>query len=473
MRRVALILVAAVGAGCAVPKDAGFGDVRRTIAARTDREVAWMRDTSTDDAIAARVRELLADELRVDGAIQIALLNNQQLQAVYEDLGVAQAALVQAGLLKNPVFDAAVRFRFGGGPVNPEFAIAQNFLDLLLIPMRKRVASADFEVAKQRVCGAVLDLAGEVRVAWYQLQAELQLLELERAVMDAGEAAADAAARLRAAGNITDLELANEAALAAQTRLDVAATEAHAVDLRERLNSLMGLWGTQTEWTVAGRLPDLPAEEDMDLSAVERRAVAASLDLAAMREQVAAMRERLGLARVTGPLPSLDLGAVADRDDGAWEMGPSIALPLPVFDQGQALVATSASELRRAKRQFHALAVQLRAAARASRNRMIAARQRAGYYRGVLLPLRARVVAATQLEFNAMQVGIFQLLQAKQQEIESGKQYVDALRDYWIARTQVTQILDGRLPHLAPGIGLPIPTAEEPVISGETLTGGH
>ena len=103
----------------------------------------------------------------------------------------------------------------------------------------------------------------------------------------------------------------------------------------------------------------------------------------------------------------------------------------------------------------------------------MAARHRAVFYERVLLPLRQRVVDQTQLEYNGMLVGIFQLLQAKQQEIDTGKQYIDALRDYWIARAQLTQLLDGRLPHLAPGIGLPIPAVDEPVISGETLSGGH
>jgi cobalt-zinc-cadmium efflux system outer membrane protein len=254
MRPAALVLIVWAATGCSVPKGAGFSEVRQSVAARIDRQVEWTRETPEDEAVAASVTRLLDGELTVDGAIQIALLNNQQLQAVYEELGVAQAALVQAGLLKNPMFDAAVRLRLTGGPVNPEFSIAQDFLDLLYIPMRKRVASAEFEAAKQRVTGAVLDLAGEVRVAWYQVQAELQLLELERTVLSTAEAAAYAAARLRQAGNITDLELASQEALAAQARLDVAATEAHVVDLRERLNSLMGLWGAQTEWTIAGRL---------------------------------------------------------------------------------------------------------------------------------------------------------------------------------------------------------------------------
>jgi len=318
----------------------------------------------------------------------------------------------------------------------------------------------------------VLDLAGEVRVAWYELQAELQLLELERTVLSAGSAAADIATRMQRAGNISDLELASEEALAAQSRLDVAATEAHVVDLHERLNALMGLWGEQTAWTLSQRLPDVP-DDEMDLAGLERRAVASSLDLAEVRELVAAAHERVVLTRASGLLPSLDVGALADRDDGEWEVGPSIGFPVPIFDQGQAAVATSRSEQRRAERRFHALAVQLRAAVRAARNRMIAARQRAVYYRRVLLPLRQRIVAQTQLEYNAMLLGIFQLLQAKQQEIDSGKQYVNALRDYWVGRAQLTQILDGRLPHLAPGIGLPIPAADEPVLSGETLTGGH
>ena len=472
MRPVAVALFAAAAVGCSVPKDAGFSDVRRAVGARLDHQVHWTLTHSERDEVSASVEELLAHQLTIDAAIQIALLKNQQLQAVYEDLGVAQAELVQAGLLKNPVFDAAVRLRISGGPVNPEFAIAQDFLDLLFIPMRKRVAGAEFEAAKQRVTGAVLDLAGEVRIACYQLQAEGQLLDLERAVLDSADAAATAASRLHAAGNITALELASEQALAAQARLDVAAAEAHVVDLRERLNALMGLWGDETAWTLAGRLGEPPAE-DIDLTGVERRAVAASLDLADTRAQVAAARERVGLARAEGPLPSLDAGALADRDDGQWEVGPSVAFPVPLFDQGQAQVASSAAELRRTERRFHALAVQLRAAVRAARSNMLAARQRAVFYQQVLLPLRQRVLEQTQLEYNGMQVGVFQLLLAKQQEIDSSKQYVDALRDYWISRAQLTQILDGRLPHLAPGIGLPIPSADEPVLSGETLSGGH
>ena len=48
-----------------------------------------------------------------------------------------------------------------------------------------------------------------------------------------------------------------------------------------------------------------------------------------------------------------------------------------------------------------------------------------------------------------MLVGAFQLLQAKQAEIEAGVEYIDALRDYWVARTQLEQVESGRTARMA------------------------
>ena len=68
------------------------------------------------------------------------------------------------------------------------------------------------------------------------------------------------------------------------------------------------------------------------------------------------------------------------------------------------------------------------------------------YYRDILLPLRERIVNEGQLYYNAMQIGIFQLLREREQQIETAVAYVDALREYWLARTDLSQIASGRLP---------------------------
>src|SRR4029453_2961119 len=112
---------------------------------------------------AEHLRSLLQRKLTAEDAVQIAMLNNRDLQAVYTELGLAQADLVQAGLFKNPILDAAVFLPLSG--VRPDFQLSLvfNLLDALYVPLRKRVAAAPFEEAKLRVNGALLDFAAQVR----------------------------------------------------------------------------------------------------------------------------------------------------------------------------------------------------------------------------------------------------------------------------------------------------------------------
>ena len=76
---------------------------------------------------------------------------------------------------------------------------------------------------------------------------------------------------------------------------------------------------------------------------------------------------------------------------------------------------------------------------------METSRRLAEQYRTVLLPLRAKVFQQTQLEYNAMLAGVFQLLLAKRDEIDAGAAYIEALRDYWLARTELESAVGGEL----------------------------
>src|SRR5262249_2333552 len=89
--------------GCATfdPR-AGFSDVATMVETLRGQQVVWNLGTELDEHVAQRVRALWNDTLTADRAVQVALLNNRSLQALYAELGVAQADLVQAGLLKNP-----------------------------------------------------------------------------------------------------------------------------------------------------------------------------------------------------------------------------------------------------------------------------------------------------------------------------------------------------------------------------------
>lgn len=437
--------------GCStVSLNAGFSDVSAQLEQRNAMKIAWNSGTELDRDAAEQVGSLLKGKLSVDQAVQIALLNNRKLQAIYSELGVAQADLVQAGLLRNPIFHTAVLFQNGASP-DIEVGADLNFLEIFYRPLRRRVAAARFEEAKLLVTGAVLDFAGQVRAAFYSHQANEQMLELRQTIMQALDASFEIARRLSAAGNITDLDLARERAQFEASKLALRSAEVVVRQSREQMNSLMGLWGKETRWQSDGRLADIPTEP-LHVAELERLAVSSSLDLLQARQRILVSGEQLGFNRSTNWLPELDFGVHGEREEGSWQTGPEIAFPIPLFDQGQGRIGRALAELRRAQNEYYALAVDVRSAARAFGDRVEGARDRALYYRDILLPLHERIVNEAQLQYNAMQLGPFQLLRAREQQIETAVAYIDALREYWLARGDVGQLLGGRLPS---GNGLP------------------
>lgn len=450
-RTASAVAAALASAGCVqMQPGRGFDEVQHQVAQRlgADVRVHWNSGSPEDKAVADAVAALLArpEGLSAEQAVQVALLNNRELQAVYEELNVSQADLVQAGLLRNPVLRGDIRFGVNAPGTGAALDVAQDFVSLLTRPLRKGRAEAAFEAAKLRVTAAIVDTASAARSAFYEYQAAEQTRALRQTVLEATAASYELAKRVREAGNFTELDLLNERDLHEQAKMDLSRAEADAVQARERLNALMGVWGAQTRWRCTDRLPDLPGDEPA-LEGLESRAVAASLDLAAARREVEVAARTLGLARPYAWLTDLEAGATAERElDGAWSLGPAISLPLPLFDQGQGAIGKAEARLRQAAERLYALAVELRAQIRAAGSAVCTSRDRARYYEHVILPLRAEIVRQTQLQYNAMQVSAFQLLQARRNQIEAGARYIEALRDYWIARTRLEQVLSGRLP---------------------------
>ena len=112
MKSVRWLWGALAATGCAsVSPKASFDDVSALVAERGGARIHWDQGTPADEQVRARVHDLVTGTLTPDGAVEVALLRNQGLVATYEELGIAQADLVQAGLLRNPSFGARVRFR--------------------------------------------------------------------------------------------------------------------------------------------------------------------------------------------------------------------------------------------------------------------------------------------------------------------------------------------------------------------------
>lgn len=436
----------ALSAACAsLDGRESFSDVQEVVQARTGKVVRWDQGTKADEEAAEALSALLAQPLTADAAVQVALLSNPALQATLERVGVAQADLVEAGLLQNPWFASTVLLVEGQAQPEFAFSVALDFLDVIYLPLRVSIAESDLEATKAAVTAEVLDLAFEARTAFYAHQAALERLDVIEDLAEAQDAALDLARRLHAAGNLSDLDLFNVEALWQDEQLALLDARAEVKRTRERVNVLLGLWGRRTEWSAVPTLPNIP-DEPVPVGDVERRALTESLDLVAAKRSIEAAAARLGYSRTTRFIPELEAGFQVENEEGPWKAGPSVVVPLPLLNWGQADVARREAELRLAQKAFVAEAIRVRAAARLVETNLEAARARVLRLRDEVLPLQARIAAETLREYNAMLVGLFQLLAARRMELEAAGRYADARLDYWTARAALDQLLSGRLP---------------------------
>lgn len=465
MYRIPMIcgLMAAAGVagpGCAPSQHAAFAPVRHGVAERTGLDIRWQASSDMDPEVRAQVKELLRDELTLDEALRVALLENQELQAVFAELGMGRGAVADALALENPELEVEMRFPLhehaeGNAPVI-ELAVMQDIMSVFTLGRRRDAAHARLQGARQRALAAALDLVAEVRRAYYAVQAAEQIRQMRSTVYLTLEASYELKKQLHELGNITELALVQEQALYEQARLDLAASEAMAAEAREPLNTLLGLWGEDAgAWIIPGRLDDLP-DEPMSLDELEREAILRSIDLDEMRWQMRAGHADASVLRRRRWLPEVGVGASVEREaPGEWAVGPAVAIQLPVFDRRSGALLRNRAELEATKRRYAARAVEIRASARAARMRLTNARQRVLHLRDVLLPLRQRVLDQAMLQYNAMNLDLFSLLQAKRDQIETGRQYIEALRDYWTARATIDQIRAGRTPAIQPGSAPP------------------
>lgn len=446
MLRAASLLLATIAVGCVPSRQATFGPVQREIDERVGVQVAW--STSADSRVAPAVGELLSKPLTRDAAVRIALANNRQLQARFDQLGIAAAALATATVLAPTEIDLELKGMFVGTR-ETELSVVQDVLDLLQISQRRGIASADVAAARARAVAMTIDLVGDVEVAYNDAVAAQQHLELRQTSFDAAAASAEITERMFAAGNTTRLDLARQRDQREQARVDLGRAQAEVEVARERVNELLGLTGGATTWSTPGRLEEFP-EAAPALDALERDAVAANLELDALRAEARAAAGRVGLARLRTWLPELGLGVAATREseEGSWSVGPAIRIGFPLFNQQQGARARGNAELRRAGNLSIATAVTLRAQARAVRQRVLETYAEARHYRDVILPLRQEVLDETLRQYNAMNATTFELLTARRDLVEAGRQYIDALRRYHNALAAATALRRGGMPEL-------------------------
>jgi cobalt-zinc-cadmium efflux system outer membrane protein len=445
MKKIVLSLVVLMLSGSLLRSEA-FRRIQREIGQRTSAEVLWEKEMTDREQSSAIIGKLLKKPLSISSAVQIALLNNRGLQATFEEVGIAQADVLEAVTLPNPSVDFEVQFPLVAGTLNRyAWLVAQEFVQILMIPLKRKFSEERLEAIALRTADEILQLVEKVKVAYFRVQAEQQLISRLKLIQETNAASLDLAQKQYKAGNITDLELLQQQASYSQGRLDIARAQTDLRDKREELTRLLGLWGSQTNWQIKSDLMPIP-DSDFPVKGLESLAVAHRLDLLAAHRELISITTALGLTKIYRWIPVLEFGFAGERDtEGALNMGPAFRLELPIFNQGQSRLARAVAELRRAENRLAHLAVEIRSQTRELRDRLISLRDMAKFYHDEVLPLRLKIVNKALLQYNAMQFSPYELFLAKSQELEAERNYIDTARDYWITRANLERTVGGKL----------------------------
>ncbi len=441
MKVAALLAVAAlVAAGCQITDPRA--DMQAASKVASARGVPGA-ELLPESELREQVSALLADGLTPDDAARIAVVNNRRARATYEEIGIARADLVRAGLLTNPVFDFSIRFIEGGAGEVIDMGLTQRLTELLTIPTRRAVAETDVEAARARAVGAALGAAFTARRAVLDLQVATKREAALGEGVEARRLSWEFVASLHAAGNLPDIELTRRRMVYEESRLELARAELSTAEAREVVNTALGLWGVTLAWELASDLPEPPSEASAP-DGLERRAVTASVALEEARLRLQRAARRAGGASASVLLDDATVGVQSERNEAReWEVGPSFSIPIPIFDTGAAGRASAEAEMRRTRELYADEAIRTRSDARVAAARLLAARDEETHWRSVLVPLAERQLAELLLEYNAMQIGTPELLDARAQLARAHASHAESLGRFWKAALSVDALLAG------------------------------
>ncbi len=454
--------------------------------------------------------------LKLDAAIGLALRNNRELRADLESIGTANADLVQAGLMRNPVLNFMMMFPDAGGRVMLRSSALpmQPLQDLWLIPARKDVASAELRRAVMRMSDRAIELAAGVKANYARLQSLQQAIDLISDNLAVVEQSTRILLTRQATGQTTQVEANVSHIRELRLRSDRLAAQSQFRTLQRELLEQMGVATASDGWRVEALDPaSASLDTPLDEASLLRLGLEQRLDVKAAEWGIDAAAARVTLMRREG-WPDLALGltlerppaartrsvgmpgrignriaqGVADRLSGTagpmapmaapfrveqpeidLMLGPMIEVEIPIFDQNQAQVARANHEFRRSVAEYEARA---QIAARMIRAALV--RHRESYdqlrlFRDSIVPEVQRNLELAQQSFVAGREDLTVYLLAQEDLIATRLRVLDFYRDYLVTRAELERAVGGRIGLISP---TPAPETESGTVPAASERGG-
>lgn len=401
------------------------------------------------------------NHLSLTQAVHDALYHSPEIQMALWRVRAAQAQTHQARLLPNPVLSVMVRWSQGAGTPMVEAGLAADLLSLLNKPGEIDLADNELRTASAQSVVVVLDELAKVQTAYATVQSQdailvvlderlrlyKQLVELSHSRLEAGEGKRVDVTTLDSQRVELEVEIAQQRLLHRENRLNLA--------------RLIGSPQSEAQWTTDPWSPELFLKTSQSVTS-ETRWLEAALkhrpEMQAVVSQLAALGAHVKLTNLLW-IQSGNQGVSSERESGGdWSIGPAIAVPLPLFDWGQAKRKKAKAMRTEATYQLQSTTRQVIEEVRRAYVAWHASKLMLAQVRDELLPLLDRREEETSAAYRAGQLDVQAVILAENDLQSAQAQLINLKR-------QTAEALI-RLQRAAGGPGH-VPTAEDETSAGD------
>ena len=393
------------------------------------------------------------EPVSLEVALQTALRENPELNAIRERLKVARARIEGIALLSNPKLET----EFAGGiDGNHGLELTQLFQLGGQRWHQRRIAEVHLEKVNAELAEASRLLTKLVKIAFYELAFVQEKLKLVKEIIQHSEQMYGIAQFRFEAGDIsvTQVNLANiqlQSALRESVKLE---GELQLAQLE--LNALMGT-PLETARIAVGGLshfstasfesphvtpkmsPDAPSQLTFDV--LKTHALAHRSDLKSAQLNAQLTESELRLAKAAN-IPDLSVGALAQRSEGENRLGVKFTIPLPFLDRNRA-------EINAAEAQRQVDTIEIRSQERHISQEVMAAflslktaQKTLKFYEGDSVTLLNENLKLTQTAYELGEAELLEVILMQNEFVEMRFAYLEALATYYKALAHLEAAID-------------------------------
>ncbi len=378
-----------------------------------------------------------AGDFTLESAVRYAHEHNPDLAAARMRIEEARGRRTNAGRLMNPELQIGASNMPGTSAGSLGVAFMQKFPVTNRLRLEKSISDAELAAAEEEAQDKARMLSAEVRVIAIKLLYTDAVRELTERQIANSKNLAEIATGMSAAGEGNATEVARMELEAGELHLNNLKLDSDVAEMTGMLRPMLGLAPDELLHFTGGLMTSvsLPVAPPDPADRADYRA-AGHMENAA--------RHGIALERAK-KYEDISVGAMASRDrvmdlpagiQNRNMVGIQVSIPLPFWNRNEGKVQEAGAMAERAQKEKFALGARIQAEAATARAGMAAFAKVARETQDVLIPKAGEIEDRLREQYRQGHATLEDLLRARDKHLQLEHEYLDAQRDYYLAKAK-------------------------------------